>query len=411
MVKAVVMPKAGISVESCIIGQWRKKIGDTISEGEILFDYETDKASFECESTAAGTLLEIFFEAGDEVPCLTNVCAIGEAGGDASPLRPGIPTNTAAGTTTSVKKPEVQTVHRAATSSAAVSVSPRARKLAERLKLDPLSADPTGPGGRVIARDIELLKKSGTGTGIGGRTFDKAESAPTGDYSDEKLSKVRKVISASMMRSLSELAQLTHHHSFDAGALLALRKEYKASGAANGMEKVTLNDMVLFAVSRLLKKHPAINAHLLNGEILRQFNGVHLGVAMDTPRGLLVPTVFDACKKSLSEISAEVKRLSEMAQSGSISPNLLQGATFTVSNLGSLGVEMFTPVINPPQTAILGVCGITAKIREGKNGIETYQSMGLSFTYDHRALDGAPASRFVQELCRTLENFSQITNE
>ncbi|MBQ5769970.1 MAG: 2-oxo acid dehydrogenase subunit E2, partial [Clostridia bacterium] len=139
-----------------------------------------------------------------------------------------------------------------------------------------------------------------------------------------------------------------------------------------------------------------------------RFEHVNLGVAVDTPRGLMVPTIFNADTKSLLEISKEVKSLAEAARSGAISPDLLGGGTFTVSNLGATGVEMFTPVINPPQTGILGVCGITQRVREVNGQMSIYPAMGLSLTYDHRVVDGSPASKFVSELCKNLEKFTLL---
>jgi pyruvate dehydrogenase E2 component (dihydrolipoamide acetyltransferase) len=166
--------------------------------------------------------------------------------------------------------------------------------------------------------------------------------------------------------------------------------------------------MVLFAAIRTLRRHPNLNAHLINGDILRKFGGVHLGMAADTPRGLLVPTIFNADQMSLPQLSAAVKDLAAQAKSGNISPDLLTGASFTVSNLGALGVEMFTPVINPPQVAILGICGTSAKVREIDGNIAAYQSMGLSLTYDHRAVDGADASRFARDLAVNIENLDLL---
>ena len=418
MAHAVVMPRAGISVESCIIGEWKKSPGDQVSMGEILFDYETDKASFECESTAEGTLLECFFESGDEVPCLVAVCAIGEPGADVSALRP----SQADGVEASSPEPAAQAEAPPAdvstplvTGKSAEGVTPRARKLAEQLGIDPALASPTGPRDRVIARDVEALAEAQkTGTGFGGRTFGETVSAastaavPTAEYTDEKFTNIRKAIAATMRKSLSEMAQLTHHHSFDASAILDFRKACKSGGEALGASGISLNDMVLFAVSRTLIAHPDLNAHLLNGDTLRRFGRVNLGVAVDTPRGLMVPAIYGADQMSLKEISDRTKELAALCQSGSISPDLLQGGTFTVSNLGVTGVEMFTPIINPPQVAILGVCGITTKVREGKGGIETYPSMGLSLTYDHCAIDGAPASRFMRDLCDNLAQFNLL---
>jgi pyruvate dehydrogenase E2 component (dihydrolipoamide acetyltransferase) len=212
-----------------------------------------------------------------------------------------------------------------------------------------------------------------------------------------------------MMKSLAGAAQITHHHSFDATGILALRADFKKNGAEYGVGGVTLGDIILYAVSRIVKQNPEFNAHLLEGYILRKFRSVNLGVAIDTKRGLLVPTIFDAGRKNLRQISAEVKELAAAAGSGAISPDLLQGATFTVSNLGTTGVEMFTPIINPPQVAIIGVCGITTRVREkADGGIEAYPSMGLSITYDHRVIDGAPASRFAQKICMGLEHINLL---
>jgi pyruvate dehydrogenase E2 component (dihydrolipoamide acetyltransferase) len=210
-----------------------------------------------------------------------------------------------------------------------------------------------------------------------------------------------------MLHSLQSSAQLTHHHSFDASVLLALRARFKEGGGAFGASGISVGDMILFGVARTLLEHPGMNSHFLGGG-LRRFTGVHLGVAVDTPRGLMVPTVFDADKKSLLEISREVKELAGQARAGDINPDRLKGGTFTVSNLGPTGVEIFTPIINPPQVAILGVCGTVTRIREGAGGVEAYPSIGLSLTYDHRAVDGAPASRFAQALCGNLERFALL---
>ena len=419
MAHVVVMPKAGISVESCIIGAWQKSVGDKIAVGEVLFDYETDKATFECESTAEGTLLECFFESGDEVECLIAVCAIGEVGEDISALRPNaasdvkaeMPAVEASAVVVEAEMPTQSVTFVPQENTNAQGSSPRARAMADKLGVDIVHAIPTGPRDRVIARDIVHLAESmKNGAGFGGRKFDDAPVVAAGtlpataDYVDEKFSGIRKAIAATMKRSFTEMAQVTNHHSFDASAVLDFRKICKA-GAHLGADGITLNDMVLFAVSRTLRAHPDLNAHLLDAHTLRRFSGVHLGVAVDTPRGLMVPTIFNADELSLKEISEKVKELASMCQAGNISPDLLQGATFTISNLGTLGVEMFTPIINPPQVAILGVCTTTTKVREGENGIETYPSMGLSLSYDHCAVDGAPASRFMHDLSSKLAQF------
>ncbi len=440
----VIMPRQGQSVESCIISKWHKKVGDMVAEGDTLFSYETDKASFDEVAKVAGKMLAIFYEEGDDVECLLNVCVIGEDGAHPEAYAPAGAAEAAAPAAAPVAAAPVAapvaTAPATTSTDGGVKISPRAKMLAEKTFADISLATPTGPNGRIIERDVEKLISEGkvvtpaasdalgkglAGTGLGGRvtTADLAAgasapvaapaaeaapvAAPVADYEDVPMTNIRKVIAKSMSASLTEMAQLTLNTSFDATSILNYRKILKNKGEAFGMEKVTLNDMILYAVSRVILKHRDINAHLIDNT-MRLFNNVHLGVACDTPRGLMVPTVFNANKMSLKEISAESKRVTGMCRDGACSPDLLKGASFTITNLGSLGIESFTPVINPPQTAILGVCGTETKIREKNGEIKTYQAMGLSLTFDHRAVDGAPAAKFLKDLCEALENFEML---
>ena len=416
MAKAVIMPKAGITVESCIIGKWLKNVGDSVKVGDILYTYETDKASFECESTEEGEILAIFFKDGDEVPCFTNVCAIGTKGEDYSSLAPAGTAAPAAEDTKAeeakpVEEKKAAEIEKTVSADGSLKISPRARALAANAGVDPKYAEPTGPNGRVIERDIRTLMEKGVPAAEETKAPETKAEAPAAqkpetEYEDVKFSGIRKAIAKSMTNSLHNMAQLTNHHTFDATSIQAFRKECKAAGGDVG--GITLGDMVLYAVSRTLLNWPDLNANMIDDTTVRRFKHVNLGVAVDTPRGLMVPTVFNADQKSLLEISKEVKSLAEAARSGAISPDLLTGGSFTVSNLGSTGVEMFTPVINPPQTAILGVCGITQRVREENGQIKVYPAMGLSLTYDHRAVDGSPASKFVSELCKNLEKFTLL---
>ena len=421
MASAVLMPKAGITVESCIIGKWEKKVGDHVALGDILFTYETDKASFECESTAEGELLEIFYQDGDEVPCLVNVCAVGEKGEDVSALRPeaageapaAAPAGEAApATAQAAPAAEEAAPQTEAAAQAGAPVSPRARKLAQRSGVDPAQATGTGPHGRIIERDVRKLMEAGPAAVQAPPPAPQAAAAaPTApaaaDYEDVPFTGIRKVIAKSMTTSLQTMAQLTEHFTFDATAVQGYRKLLK--GMEGDYAGITLGDMLLYAVSRTLLSHGDLNANVVGDSTLRRFHHVHLGVAVDTPRGLMVPTIFNADEKSLLTISREVKDLAAQARSGKISPDLLTGGTFTVTNLGSTGCEMFTPVINPPQTAILGACGITQRVRPGVDGgVTLYPAMGLSLSFDHRVVDGAPAARFMQELCRNLERFTAL---
>ena len=414
MANAVLMPKAGITVESCIIGKWEKKVGDQIAEGDILFTYETDKAAFECESTAAGELLEIFFGDGEEVPCLVNVCAIGAKGEDVSALRPdgaapaAAPAPAAEAPAAPAAAAAAPVVETAAAPGGTGKISPRARNLAERAGVDGSLATPTGPDGRIIERDVRKLMAEGVPAQAAAAVAAAPAAAAAGpEYEDVKFSGIRRAISKSMHNSLTSMAQLTHNFSFDASAILAYRKMLKESGGE--CANITIGDLILYAVSRVLPGWPDLNAHMLDDTSIRKFNHVNLGVAVDTPRGLIVPTIMHADEKSLLEISNELKVLAAEARDGAISPDKLTGASFTVSNLGGFGVESFTPVINPPQTGILGVCTTVQRPRKAADGsIQLYPAMALSLTYDHRAIDGAPASRFVQELCKQLEHFTVL---
>lgn len=440
MATVVIMPRQGQSVESCIITAFNKKVGDTVDAGEVLFSYETDKSSFEEPAPVAGKILAIFREEGDDVPCLENVLVIGNDGEDFSEFVPKTeaeeaPAKEAAPAELVAAAPEAAPVADAPAATAGIgSISPRARLLAEKTNADLLKAVPTGPNGRIIERDVQKLVDMGLtvspaakaaytsaveGSGINGKvvlgdlnapaavaTAPEAQ-APVAAYEDVKLSNVRKVIAKSMHASLANMAQLTLNSSFDATKLMALRASLKGGAEKMGLANITLNDMVLFAVSRVVLNHKDLNAHYLD-DVIRYFNNVNIGIAVDTNRGLLVPTVFAAEKLSLNELSKAAKAVITEAQSGTINPDKLQGGTFTVTNLGSLGIESFTPVINPPQTGILGVGTITKRIKEVNGEDVTYPAMGLSLTFDHRALDGAPAAKFLKELCFALENFDLL---
>ena len=400
--QAVIMPKEGITVESCIIGEWKKNVGDQVNVGDVLFTYETDKAEFECESTAAGTLLAKFFEDGDEVPCLENVCAIGNAGDAYEHLKPGA----------EVPAPAAEAAAPAAATAAAApaakaelaAISPRAMAKAVANNVNPALATGTGPNGRIIERDIDALIASGAAASYAAPA---AAAASEAEFEDVKFNAVRKATSKSMMASLQGMAQLTQQYSFDATQIQAYRAMLKPLDAPMG--KISLNDMVMFAVAKTVASCPDLNANMVEDNVVRHFTHVNLGFACDTPRGLIVPTIFNADQMSLLELSMEAKKLAAEAREGTLSPDKMQGATFTVTNIGSFGCEAFTPVINPPQTGILGVCNIQTKIKSAKDGvIETYPAMGLSLTLDHRVIDGAPAARYMSELCKTLENFMTL---
>lgn len=449
MAKPVFMPRVGQSVESSIIATWYKNVGDPVAVGDKLFAFETDKATFEEEAKDSGILLVRFFEEGDDVPCKMNVCVIGQKGESFEEFAPDTQSaeEKIEDETQDVEKKEksetestvVETASAILQTEGFVKISPRAKALATRYNVEYRLATPTGSEGRIVEKDIQALIDSKmrytsaafnmsqgmdkvaavSGSGLGGRVTvqDIAngsklagadDSAMSGDaYEDVKLTNIRKVIAQNMQQSLSTMAQLTHSTSFDATGILAFRKQIKEKAEIVGLEDITLNDIVIFAVARTLQSHGDLNAHYLDDK-LRKFKNVHIGMAVDTERGLMVPTVFNANLLSLNEIAKQTKLLAKEAKEGNISPDKLAGASFTISNLGLFGIEHFTPVINPPQTGILGVNNIQTRIKMVNGEMKPYQAMGLSLTYDHRAIDGAPASRFLQDLCRALENFGVL---
>jgi pyruvate dehydrogenase E2 component (dihydrolipoamide acetyltransferase) len=446
MATAVIMPRQGQTVESCLISGWKKQAGDQVSEGEIICEIETDKALLEVESPASGTLLELFFEVGDDVPVLTNIAVIGDAGEDVSSFRPDgaaadeaetalpaapEPAAAEAPAPAAAPAPQAQTLD-----GGRLAISPRARKLADSKSLDITVLQGSGPGGRIIERDVQAallampkmtpLAKSMVGTGefsapaqgsgVSGRIMSddlspagaeamQAVPAITSSLVDDvevvQVKGVRKVIAERMWQSLQETAQLTLNAPADASALLAYRKRLKASDESMGLQKVTINDLILLAVSRTLPEFPEVNA-LFTDNTISKYKNVHLAVAVDTPRGLVVPVIRNAQALSLKQIAMEAKRLATGAMDGSVSPDELTGGTFTVTNLGSLGIESFTPILNPPQVGILGVGNINLKPVQAGSEVEFVPHISLSLTINHQVVDGAPAARFLQTLSQRL---------
>jgi len=438
MATVVIMPKQGQSVESCIITEWKKKKGDKVTKGEILFSYETDKASFEEEAPVDGILLDLFFQEGDDVPVLTNVCIIGAEGEAIDALQ--------SGSATPVKETEVKPtivevvespVVKAETSTqlTAVSaggsfVSPRAKNIAAKEGISLEGIQGSGPRGRIIEKDIrtalesapkttplakmiaetENLQPASAGTGLAGAVTSKdltVQNPVYGtDFEIKKLSNMRKLIAKAMLTSLQNSAQLTHHLGADARRMMELRKKVKKATDAGYPTNITINDMVCYAVIKALKKFPQANSHYM-GDTMKYFSKVHLGVAVDTDRGLMVPVLRNADDLSIQGLSNQLKEVAGQCRNGNINPDLLssEAASFTVSNLGNYGVEMFTPVINLPQAAILGVNTIVPRPKDLGDGVYAFVPfIGLSLTYNHQALDGGEATRFLKQIAVEIEN-------
>jgi pyruvate dehydrogenase E2 component (dihydrolipoamide acetyltransferase) len=426
MAAAVEMPKLGNTVEECLIARWLKHEGQTVSAGETVVEIETDKTSFEVAAPVDGTVLATFFEQGALVPVFTTLFVVGNPGESVEAFRPQSQKSTPAAdsavppTASTLANPGRRTV--AATdaplSHLAAPWSPRARRFAEERNFHPQAVSGSGPGGRVLETDLRALyhtspRVSGAasrgvqsgakapieGSGIGGMILASDLDAP-----QTRISGVREKIARRMRESLTSTAQYTLHSSADARSLLLLRARIKASSAG---PDININDLVTFCAVQALLEMPDLNVLFIDGKI-QQGRGVHIGFACDTPRGLLVPVVHNAEALTIAALASRIKELSSQAVQGKISADDLTGGTFTVSNLGGLGIESFTPLLNPPQVAILGINAIQLKAvrREGK--VEFIDSIGLSLTLDHQIVDGAPGARFLKVVRDKIENVEPL---
>jgi pyruvate dehydrogenase E2 component (dihydrolipoamide acetyltransferase) len=439
------MPRQGNTVESCVIGSWRVKEGDTVTAETAVCDVETDKATFEIPAGASGLVLKIFHLSGDDVPVLQPIAVIGQPGEDftaalAAAWKEERPAMKEEGPAASVARPSPEPPAASSAFQPAAATpqdgpaSPRARALAAHEGIPLTGIAGSGPGGRVIERDVRAARAGmpaftqaaktaaggsfvpASGTGLGGRitsadragmpaTFSSASADPgEGAVTETPVKGIRKVIADRMLKSLAESAQFTLNSHAPAARMRELRARMKAADESLGLANITVNDLMLYAVSRTLPLFPFMNAHK-TGETLRVFERVHLGVAVDTPRGLLVPVIRNANLLPLRQISAEAKRLAKAAQDGTAKPGELSGSTFTVTNLGSLGITSFTPVLNAPEVAILGVAAIEPRpVAAPDGGYACEPHIGFSLTINHQVVDGAPAARFLQTLCEAVRD-------
>jgi pyruvate dehydrogenase E2 component (dihydrolipoamide acetyltransferase) len=460
MAHILIMPRQGNTVESCIVTDWKVKLGDVVTPETAVCEVETDKAAFEIPAGASGTVLVILAEAGADVPVLAPIAVIGAPGED---WPAAINENTShRGTEAQREEKGLEEEERGSSPGAPVppcevntdiAISPRARNLAAKEAL-PLPVPGTGPGGRIIERDVAAAlqarpslsaaaKAAGpgavpqSGSGLGGRvtagdiasiTTDMvtprkpsspvpSPQSPVPEFTETPIKGIRKIIADRMFKSLAESAQLTLNASAPATKLQELRLRIKTENAFSeeyGLSKITINDLILFAVARTLPRFPFMNAHKIN-DTIRTFNRLHLAVAVDTPRGLMVPVIRNADLLSLAQISSEAKRLAADCQKGSVNPDELTGSTFSVSNLGSFGITGFTAVLNLPEVAVLGVCGIEMKpvalsgAEAGCDcGVRFEPHIGFSLTIDHQAVDGAPAARFLKALCEAVAHIDLL---
>lgn len=454
-VEAILMPKAGNSVEECILGAWRINVGDTVKRGDIIAEAETDKTSIEIEATASGEVLALLGSEGDLVPVLTAICLVGPAGTDVS----GYKAASAEAPMAAAEAPKAVTPAAApaaasasqAPATAGGHLSPRARKFVAEHPFVMGEIAGSGAQGRVIESDVIAAYQSSphltpaaaamvaagakapsTGTGSNGEitaedieNFAKgvvaapapavpaAPAAPVkaegADVITEKpFSRIRTVIAKRLQESLQTMAQYTLNCEADVTGLLSLRKRIKASGEKLGLANINIGDMVMYAVIKTLQQVPELNGEF-SDNVVKLHSAVHMGFACDTPKGLLVPVLHHSDKMSLAEMCKQVKSLAKSANAGNLAPDLMNGATFTVSNLGSFGIINFTPVISAPQIAMLGVGKTLLRpVRRADGTVEYRDYMQFSLTMNHMVVDGAPGARFLQTLCANIENFELV---
>ena len=361
MATEVRLPQWSMGMEEGQVVMWHKQVGDVVAVDEPLVEIEAEKTTDDVLAPVAGTILEILVAEGETVPALTVLALIGEPG--EAPARPVPATPTS-------DKPRVQ-------------ITPVARRTAKELGVDLASVTGTGPGGRVTEYDVVSHATDTPQEAVGERT-----PSPT----TVPLTGMRGAIASRMHDSIQSMAQLTLTRQIDATELIALHQALKAKGSG-----VSVTDLVLKAVAVALARHPALNA-TLEDDVITQHDDIDLGVAVALDDGLIVPVVRDAAAKPLAELSAVVRDLAEKVRSGSAKPTEVSDSTFTVTNLGAYGIDGFTPIINPPEVAILGVGrAVEVPVRDGDD-VAWRQMITFSLTIDHRAVDGAPGALFLQTL-------------
>ena len=421
----VKLPMIGLSEESAIIAEWFVKKGDQVAVGDKLCSIENGKSTYDVTAEVAGSVLEVLAEDGVELPIETPILAIGEPGEKVdlsqfqnAPQAEGQP-SAAPAPAAEEAKPVVQRTQAAPSEDGHIAASPRAKALAKNAGVELGEVSPSGPDGLIVERDVRAyLEQPGSARAAqpapqasapAAAAPAPAASADQITYQDVKMRSTRRMIADNLALSMREMAQSSMTTSFDATELLRIRKLFKES-KNEAYRGITISDMVMYAVVHSVLKYPFFNAHYFGDQyVIRQFDHVHLGIAVDTENGLMVPTVFNADLLRLHELSAKVKELAAACRAGTISPSLLTGASITVSNMGPAGAETVTPIVNPPQVAIVGICRTDYRVRpDGKGGFDIYQAMPLALTIDHRVSDGTPAGSFMADICYHLEHFTEL---
>ncbi|QGA68959.1 dihydrolipoamide acetyltransferase family protein [Sulfolobus sp. E11-6] len=389
MGKEVLMPKLGLTMTKGKIVQWKKKEGDRVQEGEDLVIIETEKITTTVKAPASGILLKIYAKEGEEVPVGQIIAYIGEIGEQPPSLPPKPSLVTQQQQTQLTRMEEAKTIGE-------VRASPRARRLAKEKGIDLSKIKGTGPGGIIteddVIRELEKIEKEMKFTATGLRV---KEIIP--------MSVMRQEISRRMVQSLQTMAQVTLSIEINANSLVKIKNEIESKYNM----KITYTDVLVKVVAKLLRSHPYLNA-TLEGDQIKIIEDVNIGIAVALDQGLIVPVIRNADIKPITEIAKESHELADKARGNKLNPDEVTGGTFTISNLGMYDIDSFTPIINPPQTAILGV----GRIRKAPVVIDDTISVGyvmwLSLTFDHRVMDGHTAAKFLKELSEVLEDENKL---
>jgi pyruvate dehydrogenase E2 component (dihydrolipoamide acetyltransferase) len=401
----VLMPKLGLTMTEATLSEWLKSEGDYVREGEPLFIFETDKSTLEFEAPASGVLTRILVKAGQTVPVYTVVGVIGEARQDA-PSAPEAPQTRRPRATPRAKRlarphgidlsavrgsGELGRIHEAdirAVLTKAPAATPLARRMAQAHALDLSTVQGSGRDGKIRRADIEAQLSAQVADARAPETLDIEPFTP-----------IRALTARRMAQSAAEVAPVTLTTEVDAAGLVALREQLSTLMG----EKLSYNALFIAAAARALREFPALNA-TFTPQGLRHNAAINIGLAVDTERGLLVPVVPNADQRLLDDIHQMLKGLIARAQDGKSLPADLEGGTFTITNLGAFEIDLFTPIVVLPQVAILGVGRIVEKVVPHDGQIAIRPRLALSLTFDHRALDGAPAARFLKRLKDLIEN-------
>jgi len=391
------MPQLGLTMEEGMVSAWIKHEGDAVRTGDVLLEVSTDKLVNEITSECDGTLLKIVAQEGEDVPVKGVLCYIGQPGEAVRGTAPAA--SAAAPAAPAAPAPAAPA---AAPARGRIRISPLARKTAAKLGLDVSTLVGTGPGGRIVLRDVENAAAAtpAAAPAAAPAPAPKSEhgSAQEGD-AVVKLVGMRKVVAERMLAAHTEIPPVTQNIKVDVTELMALRKTLlDATGT-----KYSVNDLILKAAAKCLHAHREMLVSWDGGQIIRRAH-VNLGVAVALDEGLIVPVIRDADRMGLEELAAAAKELAAAAKEHRLGTEDYKGSTFTVTNLGMFGIETFTPIINQPDAAILGVCAIEDELALRSGEVVVRKVMRLSCTYDHRLLDGAVVAKFEMDLRDLLQS-------